>query len=269
LAKFKGEKEIKRDAIQLILLTFCSILLLLGCGSDETSPPIEEMPNYFPDAIGSRWVYLNSAGTQGTLEVSGETNIEGKNYRILKTTPSTDETEFDLLKPIYYRVTQNEVFFVVGGKIDRYVQNKLPASVQDEFAGLELTVVVDSISNSELTYLQFPLIPNAQWEALNVKISGNIILQNLLLLQFPFEVVMRVTGEVVAENPLETPAGRFEEVYQIEYQTEITQTLLSKSETIQHRQTIWFTPYVGIVKSEAEGSVSELIEYSLAGTTKE
>ena len=135
--------------------------------------------------------------------------------------------------------------------------------VQDEFAGLELTPVVDAISYPELTFFQFPLIPNSRWEAVNVKVNGNIILQNLVLLQIPFEVLIRVTGEIVAQSPLETPAGSFEEIYQIEYQTEITLTLFSEPQTTQLRQTIWFVPHVGIVKTENESGATELIEYSL------
>lgn len=251
--------------MKLTFLIFSGILLLFGCGSDETPEPIEQMPNYFPDAVGSRWTYLHSDGTQEVTEVSGETNIEGKNYRILKDTPPPKKTELDLLKPAYYRVTENQVFFTLGGKIDRYVENDLTASAQDDFAGLELHVAVDSISYPELTFFQFPLIPNSQWEALNLKISGSISLQNLALLQFPFEVIMRIIGEVVADGPLETPAGNFEETYQIKYQTEITQTLFSETETWQDRHTIWFAPHVGIVKTENEdGDGAVLIAYSLA-----
>ena len=251
--------------MRLTFLIFCGILLLFGCGSDETPAPIEQIPNYFPDTVGSRWTYLNSDGTQGTTEVSGETNIDGKHYRIIKDTPQSQETEFDPLKPVYYRVTENQIFFAVGGEIDSYVQNELLASIQDDFAGLELSVAADSISDPELTFFQFPLIPNSQWEALNLKISGSISLQNLALLQFPFEVIMRITGEVVAQGPLETPAENFEETYQIKYQTEITQTLFSETETWQDRQTIWFAPHVGIVKTENEdGEGAVLIAYSLA-----
>ena len=78
--------------MRLTFLIFCGILLLFSCGSDETPPAVEQMPNYFPDAVGTRWVYLNSGGIQETLEVSGETDIEGKSYRILKDTLPTEET---------------------------------------------------------------------------------------------------------------------------------------------------------------------------------
>ena len=255
--------------MRLFFLIFCDILLLFSCGSDETSVLIKQTPNFFPDAVGSQWIYRNSEGIQSTLEVSGETNIEGKNYSILKYTPPIEEREFDLLKPTYYRATQDQAFFAVGEKIDHYVQNEVPALVQDDFAGLELGVSADTISYPELAYFQFPMILNSEWEAFNLKISGSISLQNLALLQFPFDVMMRVTGEVVAQSPLDTPAGRFEETYQIEYQTEITYTLFSETDTIEQNQTVWFTPHVGPVKIEDEGGVTELIAYSLAGTPEE
>ena len=249
--------------MRLILFALCSILLLSGCGSDETPAPTEQMPNYFPDGIGSRWIYKNSDGRQWTREVSGEANIEGKDYRVFEDTPPITATEFDFLNSTYYRVTSNEVMFTVSEKVTDYLQTELPQAVQDEFAGLELTVAVEPFAHPELVFFQIPLVLNFQWDALNIKVNGNIILQNLVLLQIPFEVHIRVKGEVVAESPLETPAGNFEKTYQIEYQTEITHTLFSADETIQGNETIWFAPHVGVVKIENEHDVTELIEYTL------
>ncbi len=243
-------------------LILCAIFVLFGCGSDETPAPVKEMPNYFPDAIGSRWIYRNSDGSQWTREVGGEANIEGKDYRIFRDTPPLAEGELDFLNSTYYRVTPNSVIYTVSEKVTDYLQTELPKAVQDEFAGLELTVVVEPFTHPELIFLQIPLVPNFQWNALNIKVNGNIILQNLVLLQIPFEAHISVKAEVVAEVPLETPAGNFEKTYQIEYQTEITHTLFSEDETIQGNQTLWFAPHVGIVKSEDEHSVTELIEYS-------
>lgn len=256
--------------MQLVLFSVCGVLLLLfGCGSEETPEPIEVMPNYYPDSIGSRWVYLHSDGTQETTEVNKEINIDGKNYRTLKEIPPNEKTDFDLLKPIAYRVTENQILFAVGGEIDHYVQNEIPALVQDDLAGLDLRIIVEPVSPPELVFLHFPPSPSFQWNALNMKVNGSIMLQNLALLQFPFEVAIRVTGKVVAEGPLETPAENFENAYQLEYQTEITQTLFSETETIAHNQTIWFVPYVGIAKSENELRGSALIAYSLAQGVEE
>ena len=247
----------------LTSLMLCGIFTLFGCGSDETPVPIEPKPNYFPDAVGSRWVYRNSEGPQWTREVSGKTEIEGKAYRIFTDTPPTQETEFDFLKSIYHRVTPNQVLSVVGEKIEHSVETELPKAVQDEFSGLELTAVVAPISYPELVLLQTALTPNLQWEAFNIKVDGNIILQNLALLQIPFEVLISVKAEVVAESSLETSAGNFAQAYQIEYETEITRTLFSGNETIAPHLTVWFVPHVGIVKTENEHGTTELIEYTL------
>lgn len=255
--------------MRLILFMLCSILLLSGCGSDETPAPMEQMPNYFPDGIGSRWIYRNSDGYQWTREVSGETNIEGKDYQVFEDTTPITGTELDFLNFTYYRVTSNEVMFTISEKVTDYLQTELPKAVQDEFAGLELTVAVEPFAHPELIFFQIPLAPNFQWDALNITVNGNIILQNLVLLQIPFEAHIRVKGEVVAESPLDTLAGNFEKTYQIEYQTEITHTLFSTDETIQGKQTLWFAPHVGVVKIEDEDGVTELAEYTLTRTIQE
>ena len=243
-------------------LISCAILILFGCGSDETPTPMEEMPNYFPDAVGSQWIYRSSDGSQWTREVRGEANIEGKDYRIFKDTPPVAGADLDFLSSAYYRVTPDAVMFTVSEKVRDYLQRELPKAVQDEFAGLELTVAIEPFAHPELVFFQIPLVPNFQWDALNIKVSGNIVLQNLLLLQIPFEAHIHVKAEVVSESPLVTPAGNFEKTYRIEYHTEITHTLFSTDETIQGKQTIWFAPHVGIVKVENPGDVTELIEYS-------
>ena len=249
--------------MRLISLILCAILILSGCGSDETPAPTEQMPNYFPDAVGSRWIYRNSDGAQWTREVGGEVNIEGKDYRIFKDTPPIAEADLDFLNSTYYRVTPDAVMFTVSEKVTDYLQAELPKAVQDEFAGLELTVTIEPFTHPELVFFQIPLVPNFQWDALNIEVSGTIVLQNLLLLQIPFEAHIQVKAEVVAESPLVTPAGNFEKTYRIEYHTEITHTLFSTDETIQGEQTIWFAPHVGVVKVENPGDVTELIEYTL------
>lgn len=224
---------------------------------------MEEMPNYFPDAIGSRWIYRNSDGSQWTREVGGEVNIEGKDYRVFEDTPPIAGTDLDFLNSTYYRVTPNAVMYTVGQQVTDYLHTELPKAAQDEFAGLELAVAIEPFAHPELVVFQIPLVPNFQWDALNIKVNGNIILQNLVLLQIPFEAHIHVKAEVVAESPLETPAGNFEKAYRIEYQTEVTHTLFSTDETIQGQQTIWFTPHVGIVESKNEHGTTELIEYTL------
>lgn len=253
--------------MRLISLILCGIFILFGCGSDETPAPIaQQMPNYFPDTVGSRWVYRNADGSEWSREVTDENSIHGEGFQVFSYTPVSSETELDYLKSDVFRVTDSQVLFGIGENIDRYVQNELPASVADEFAGLELDINVEPITHPEFVFCQLPLTVDFQWDAFRTHVNGSIVLQNLVLLQFPFEVQVSVKGEVVAVGPLETPAESFEEAYQIEYKTEITQTLFSEAETTQQHQTVWFVPHVGIVKIEDERGITELIAYTFPET---
>ena len=254
--------------MRLFLFAFWSIILLFGCGSDESEELVSAKPSYFPDTIGSRWVYRTVADGEWVWLVDSEKTVDDKNYQRLEKTPGIAGTEFELLLPTFYRVSQNRILFSIGEKIEHYVQTELPIAVQDEFAGLEVEVVIDSISYPELIFFEEPLTSNSEWDALNVNVSGNFILQNILLLNIPFEVNFKVKGEVIGAVPIETAAGKFDNTYQIKYQIEITQNVFSTEESTKRSQTIWFVPHVGIVKIEDENGVTELLEYTLASKTK-
>ncbi len=249
--------------MRALFLTLCSVLLLFACGSDEIPEPIEAKPNYFPDAVGSRWVYRNADGSKWTREITNGNGSQDGDYQTFTYTPSVSEIEVNFLKPTSFRVAQNQILFHVDKKIDHYIQTELPNSVQDEFEGLELKIALEPISLPKLLFFQGPLTSNSQWDALNLKVNGNITLQNLTLLQIPFEVHFIIKGEVISEGSIETLAGRFENAYQLKYQTEIVQTVFSQEESTVRNQTIWFVPHVGIVKIEDERDVTELIEYKV------
>ena len=249
--------------MKALFLTLCSVLLFIACGSDEIHEPTETKPNYFPDAVGSRWVYQNADGSKWTQEITDGNDSQEKDYQTFTYTPPVSEAEIDFLKSKSFRVAQNQIFFHIGEKIDRYIQTDLLTSVKDEFEGLEINVALEPIPLSELLFFQIPLTANSQWDALDIKVNGNIMLQNLTLLQFPFEVHFNTKGEVISEDTIETPAGKFENAFQIKYSTKIIQTVLSNEETTLRDQTIWFVPHVGIVKIKDERGVTELIEYVL------
>ena len=244
-------------------LTLCSILILSACSSDEIPEPAETKPNYFPDTVGSKWVYRNVDGSEWTREITNGNDAQDEDYLTFTYTPSVSEVEIDFLKPTSFRVTQNQIFFDVGREIDRYIQTELLTSVQDDFEGLEVDVALEPISLSELFFFQIPLTSDSQWEALNLKVNGNITLQNLTLLQIPFGIHFIIRGEVINVRAIETLAGKFENTYQLKYKIEIFQTVLSQDESTVRDQTVWFVPHVGIVKIEDERGVTELINYKL------
>ena len=136
--------------------------------------------------------------------------------------------------------------------------------VQDEFAGLDIEVAIEPTSHPDFVFFEFPLSPNVEWDAFRTKVNGSLVLQDLFLLQLPFEASVNIKGKVVAESPLETPAGSFEQTYQIEYEIEFTHTLFPEAEVVRQRQTVWFVPHVGIVKIEDERGITALITYNLA-----
>ncbi len=250
--------------MRLISLILCAVFILFGCGSDETPAPIEEQTpaNYFPDAVGSSWVYQNDSGYEWTREITTGYSADGSDYQRFTYTQLRPDDTLDYLKPDAFRVAENRVFFPIGEKVDRYVQDELPILVQDEFAGLELDTALETTSHPEFVFFEFPLSPNVEWDAFNTKVNGSLILQNLVLLQIPLEAQVSIKGKVVAESPLETPVGSFEQTYQIEYEIEFTHTLFPEAEVVQQRQTIWFAPHVGIVKIENENGVTELVAYT-------
>ncbi len=241
----------------------CIVYLLFSCGSDDIPQPVETKLNYFPDSIGSRWVYWNDDGQEWTREITDRKDIQDNNYQTFNYTPTDFETDTNILKPKYFRVTQNNLLFNVSDKIDQHIQTELPKSVQDDFAGLDIKVVTEQISYPDLVFLHLPLTPDFNWEAFDVEIQGNLILQDLTLLHIPFEVMINIAAEVLGVGLTETPAGSFEDTYQIEYQIETTHTVFSEEDSFIQIYIIWFTPHVGIVKIEDNKGVSELIEYTL------
>ena len=241
----------------------CIIYLLFSCGSDDIPEPVKSEPNYFPDTVGSKWVYRDAAGQEWTREITDRNDTQDNIYQTFNY-PSTDlETEIDILRPTFFRVTQNNILLDVSDKIDKYIQTELPKSVQDDFAGLDVKVVTEQVSYPELVFLQLSLTSNFHWKALDVQAQGNLILQDLTLLHIPFEVLINIKAEVLSQTHIETPAGSFENTYQIEYQNDVTHTVFSEKDSFINTHTIWFTPHVGIVKIEDHRGVSELVGYTL------
>lgn len=241
----------------------CIVCLLFSCGSDDISEPMKIEPNYFPDTVGSKWVYRDAAGQEWTREITDRNDTQDNNFQTFIYNPPIPDTDSDLLKPTSFQVRQDRILLDVSDKINRYIQTALPESVQDNFIGLDIDIVTEQISYPELVYLHLPLTPTLHWEASDVQAQGNLILQDLTLLRIPFEVTITINAVVLGQSQIETPAGNFEDTYQIEYQIETTHKVFSQEDTSSQRHSIWFTPHVGIVKIEDSSGVSELIEYTL------
>ncbi len=256
--------------MKLIAFLLCGILVLLtGCGSDESvslSQSTElSIPNYFPDELGSRWVYSGPDGKQWVREVTHERTIGENVYRVFTYTPPLEDVTFNLLRISQYRVTQNRVLTFVED-IDRYVKAKAPEfQVQGAFGRIEFEVQVDSISERELVFYRIPPTPNVQWGVLDVKVERRVLLQGLELLQLAFEMHLRIEGTVVGTpKTVQTPAGTFENTYKIEYRSGYTFFIIDEEvATPEVTDTVWLAPHVGIVRFENERGITELVDYTL------
>ena len=245
------------------LLFIVSILFLFSCGSDDIPEPVEPKPNYFPATTGSKWVYRNANGDEWSRIITESNNTHDNKYHTFTNNPPITDTDNDFLIPTSFRVTQTQLLLDIRNKINRYIQIELPKSVQDDFTGLDIDVATESISYPELVYLHIPLSTNLQWEVLDVEVQGDLILQNLTLLHFPFETIIKINAEVIEQSQVETPAGTFEDTYHIEYQINTTHKIFTEEDSSIQKKSIWFTPHVGIVKIEDKNGISELVEYTL------
>ena len=249
--------------MRVFIFTICCITVFFGCGSDEDPEPTAFKPNYFPDAIGTRWSYRTSDGSLWTWLVSDEISINDILHQNIDYLPEVTGKYLDILIPSSFRFTQNQVFFKVDERINNYLHNGLPKVVEDEFTGLEIRVNSDAELYPELLFIQTPLTLNSQWDALNTTITGNLNLQDLVLLQLAFDVHINIHCKVLDKNVVQTPAGTFENAFQLQYETDITHLVLSNEKTAKSTKMIWFVPHVGIVKIEDDEGVTELIEYNL------
>lgn len=249
--------------MRTLFFSFCSVLLFLACGSDEIPEPVETKPNYFPDSIGSRWVYRKSDGQEWTQEIIEVNDNLDNHYQTFKYTPSMSKTVLDFLTPTSFHISQNHVLYFINDNLNHYIQTELLSLVQDDFIGLDIKVVPEPIQYPDLIILQLPLTLDLYWDAFHVEVQGSFILQDLTLLQIHFDAIIDIKAEVLGIKTVNTPAGSFDDTYKIEFQIDISHTVLSDEDSSKHMQSIWFTPHVGIVKIMNHRGVSELVEYTL------
>ena len=261
--------------VKFTKLLFCSVLVLVlaGCGADTleekeenetilTPTPEREVPDYYPNTIGNRWVYQHSDGSQWTREVTRERVLAGRIYRVFDYTPPIEDPEFDYLRVPSYRITPHRVLFFVGDEINRYFETDLKAQLEAIFAEDNTKIRVNAISGNELIFFRIP--PTGRWDVLDLKIKGNIIFVDFNQAT-PFEIHFLIKGAAIGSDVIKTPAGTFEDTSKIEYNLQITMIVNEEEETITRKQTdtIWLAPDVGMVKIENENGTTELIEYEL------
>ena len=265
-------------------------ILLLVFGLTATLMGNEWADYYFPDKIGSSWVYVNEDGDEITrTAVEGE-EIDGTMYRAFAYEPAIDDWEKYqyAVHPYLYQVGEEWITFLVGDEIEQatesILQKKLDESValmQEQVAGqLPPGVTIDfgfdvDPEAQDLFYLfPIPIAYNEEWVSmhLDIKVDMTMDVQGAPA-ELPEELKtittnasIEETGVVLGTETVEVEAGTFEDCLKIEYKTKTTtdtdlppeiKQMIPEQPTNESTTTLWLAPNVGIVKFRSENENSD------------
>ena len=256
-----------------------SLLLIFGFG--VTLLGNESVDIYFPDKLGSTWVYEDQDGKEFTRLAVEKKDIEGKIYNAFNYEPNLKDWEnYEYyIYPQLYQVDDKWVAFYVGDDIEKAHKSILNKRLQEIVAELRKLmtgklppgITVEYKHNIEpkaqdFFYL-FPMSTtlNEEWIAMQVDIKVEM---SLNIQGAPVEIAkdfktisatksILETGKVTAKETVETDAGMFEDCLKIEYQTKTTteteappeiKQLLPEEKPKESITTLWLAPNVGIVK---------------------
>lgn len=277
-----------------------SVLVLLLVFSCSATLMGNEWANYyFPDALGSYWVYEDQNGDELTRYAVEPQDIEGDTYRAFGYDPGLENwADFEhYIQPYYYQVGDDWVAYFAGTEIEnalkastiqqmdeaivlmrQAMQEQVPEGFNVTF---DIDYEVDVKSQDYFYFLPTPATFDEEWTAIEVNLTLTITIDIRGLpveIQIPGGSTQTTTiyttyveiGNVTGTETVETDAGTFEDCLVIEYRTDTsTETALSmevpQQPGLQEQKgasltTVWLAPNVGIVKFTQEHQDSEASE---------
>lgn len=248
---------------------------------------------YFPDKVGSSWVYEDQDGNELTRYAVKEKNVEGNTFRVFEYEPEIDDWEKYMyaVQPFLYQVGDEWVAFYVGDDIENATESILSkkldetlAIIRQQTAGqlppgvtIDFDYTIEPKAQDYFYLFPTPVAYNEEWVAmeLDVKVGMTMDIQGA-----PVEIPAALktvssttnvveTGNVVGKETVETEAGTFEECLKIEYRTKTTvdtelppeyKQLLPEQQTNESVSTLWLAPNIGIVKFESEQENSDEVK---------
>ena len=243
--------------------TFFTLLLVFGLSAVLISDAAETI-QYFPETLGSYWVYEDPDGNELTRRVVEGKEIAEEMYHAFSYEPALeDPADYDHhIHPNFYRIGAEKVTFWVGDEVEKAVKARLTKEMEAflkilEQMGAPFTMLykVETEAQDPFYVLPMPVTFNEKWKAIQIK--AKITMQPVPPQDPPkaaIEFTIVETGTVVGTENVETPAGTFKDCLKIEYRTETAMEVSSPelgfgSETPgESFTTLWVAPNIGIVK---------------------
>ncbi|MDE0314084.1 MAG: hypothetical protein OXM61_04210 [Candidatus Poribacteria bacterium] len=249
-----------RNVITLLLI-FGFTAGLLG---DES-----EIVQYFPNTLGSYWVYKDQDGNELTRRAVEDEEVAEKTYHAFSYEPTVEDWAGYAyhIQPFLYQIGEEKITFSVGDEVKETIKARLTKEIETTIEKMKKTVPPGADTSSfDLNYdvkveaqdhfhlLPIPVTFNEEWDAMEINAT--------LTLSEPGggdlgtgHFTISESGNVLGTETVETPAGTFEECLKIEYRTESVLLLTPPSETDPPGEsvtTLWLAPNVGIVKFHQE-----------------
>lgn len=254
---------------------------------------VELSDYYFPDELGSFWVYEDQDGNEFTRYAIEETHIDDETFRAFSYEPAIEDWDDYkyIMHPFLYQVSNDWISLYVGKDIENatksLVTNKLQevtATMREQMVEklpdgikMEFDYSVDPTAQDNFYLMPISVDYNDEWMAMDLELK---VVLKLDIQGIPIEIpeelksvsattTLEETGSIVGTESIETNAGIFDDCLKIQYNiTAETDTslppefkqFLPDQETGGSTTTIWMAPNVGIVKYVRVENNTDVVE---------
>ena len=269
--------------------TVFTLLLIFGLSTalvgDES-----EMTQYFPNTLGSYWVYVDQEGNELTRRAIEGEEIAGEIYHAFDYEPAlADWIDYHYhIEPNLCQVGEEWLTFLVGAEVEKAVEARLTKEMQALIRMMMEMAPPEAEADFDLLYdvaveapEQFYMLPASttdteKWDVAQIK--AKVTVRPDPPQGDPNEAVLEFTivekGEILGTESIETPAGTFEDCLKIEYRTHTGVTIFPNEAEDEDMNppgesvtTLWMAPNVGIVKFHQEAEDILLKTIPMPGIT--
>lgn len=273
------------------------ITFLLIFGLSVISIADESVYLYFPDTVGSTWVYIDQDGNELTRNAVEGKEIDGSTYKVFAYQPELEGLEKyqHIMHPFLYQVEEKWVTYFVGDDIETATKSILSKKLDETIASMRTQIseqipsgisidfdyTIDPTAQDYFYLFPIPLTYNEEWVAMQMEVKVNMTMDITGAPVDPPDELKTIStstnieekGKIVGKETVETKAGKFQDCLKIEFRTISTtdttlppqiKQLLTEQQTKESISTVWLAPSVGIIKYISNSVDSnDIVSYEL------